>query len=81
MWGSVPDSPYYHVNDIANLFLKSKFNDVCFDGSDLPLKVKEFLFTNHKADRKVRLSDEYIQNLTANLLEYFQHEIRYKFDD
>ena len=81
MWASVPDNVYYHTGDIANLFLKSEYNDVCFDGSDLQLKVKEYLLANHKFDRNVRLTDEYIQELTSKLLKYFQREIRYRFDD
>ena len=81
MWATVPDNPYYHTGDIANLFLRSEYNDVCFDGSDLLLKVKEYLMAKHKYDDRVRLSDEYIQHLTEDLLKYFQREIRYRFDD
>jgi hypothetical protein len=71
MWATVPNNVYYHAGDIANLFLKSKYNDICFDGSDLLLKVKEYLMTKHKYDDRVRLSDEYIQHLTEDLLKYF----------
>ena len=81
MWASVPDNIHYHTGDIANLFLQSEYNDVCFDGSNLPLKVKEYLLANHKYDNRVRLSNEYIQELTSKLLKYFQREIRYRFDD
>ena len=75
------DSYWYHINDIANLFLKSEYNTVCFDGSDLFQQVKGYLLTNHKFDRKVSTSEDYMKKLTSNLIEYFQREIRYRFDD
>lgn len=81
MYGGVSDRPSYHVSEIADLFIRSKFNDVCFDGSDLPFKVKEYLFANHKHDKRVGLSNEYIMTLSNRIVESFQKEIRYRFDD
>ena len=79
MWGAVEER-YYRIDDVANMFLASEYNNVCFDGSDLPLLVKSFVLS-HSNERKMGLSDDYIQDVSKSLLKKFQRQIRYRFDD
>ena len=79
MWNAVEERTY-NTGDIADKFIRSDYNNVCFDGSDLPLQVNEFLRAHNK-DRKYHLSEQQREFLMETLLDTFQRQIRYRFDD
>jgi len=79
MWNAVEEH-YYGIDKIADKFITSEYNNISLDGSDLQLKVNEFLRANRN-DRKLQLSDLQIEMLLKSLLGSFQRQIRYRFYD
>ena len=79
MWKAVEEH-YYGSDYIADKFIRSEYNNVCFDGSDLPLQVDEFLRA-HRNERKYQLSEQEREFVLETLLDTFQRQIRYRFDD
>ena len=79
MWNVVEEHSY-SSSEIADKFIRSEYNNVCFDGSDLPNQVNEFLRANRN-DRKYHLSEQQRGFVMETLLDTFQRQIRYRFDD